>query len=119
MTFASLTPGSYIHINEIWDRIEKVIYLIMDAVLNAYFIKSVRKNLVSNGLQKYSSLLKFNVRIIFISLLMDVMIIAAMSIPNSFVYVFTWPVALHTLADWRTVTSSSIRSLTWSSSTLS
>lgn len=57
----------------------------MDAVLNAYFIKSVRKNLVANGLQKYSSLLNFNVRIIAISLLMDVMIIAAMSIPNSFV----------------------------------
>ncbi|KAB2577950.1 hypothetical protein BFW01_g9414 [Lasiodiplodia theobromae] len=84
---------TYIHINEIWDRIEKVIYLIMDAVLNAYFIKSVRKNLVSNGLQKYSSLLKFNVRIIFISLLMDVMIIAAMSIPNSFVYIQFHPLA--------------------------
>lgn len=75
----------YIHINEIWDRVEKVIYLVMDAALNGYFIKTVRKNLVANGLQKYSSLLNFNVRIIFISLLMDVMIIAAMSIPNSFV----------------------------------
>ncbi|KKY23084.1 hypothetical protein UCDDS831_g03209 [Diplodia seriata] len=83
----------YIHINEVWDRVEKVIYLVMDAVLNAYFIKSVRKNLVANGLQKYSSLLKFNVRIIAISLLMDVMIIAAMSIPNSFVYIQFHPLA--------------------------
>lgn len=83
----------YVHINEIWDRIEKVIYLIMDAVLNGYFIKTVRKNLVANGLQKYNSLLKFNVRIIFISLLMDVMIIAAMSIPNSFVYIQFHPLA--------------------------
>ncbi|GME27147.1 hypothetical protein GTA08_BOTSDO10248 [Neofusicoccum parvum] len=83
----------YIHINEIWDRVEKVIYLVMDAALNGYFIKTVRKNLVANGLQKYSSLLNFNVRIIFISLLMDVMIIAAMSIPNSFVYIQFHPLA--------------------------
>ena len=56
----------------------------MDAALNTYFIKTVRKNLVANGLQKYDSLMKYNMRIILVSLLMDIMIIAAMSIPNSF-----------------------------------
>jgi hypothetical protein len=73
------------HVNEIWDRIEKVIYLIIDAALNWYFLKTVKTNLVNNGLEKYNKLLRFNQRIIVLSLLMDVMIIAAMSIPNSFV----------------------------------
>lgn len=74
----------YIHINNIWDRTEKVIYLILDACLNWYFIRTVKHNLVVNGLQKYSRLVRFNQRIIIISLLMDVMIIGAMSIPNGF-----------------------------------
>jgi hypothetical protein len=57
----------------------------MDAGLNWYFLRVVKQNLINNGLQKYNKLLKFNERIIIVSLLMDVMIIAAMSIPNSFV----------------------------------
>ncbi|KAH7116178.1 hypothetical protein B0J11DRAFT_119129 [Dendryphion nanum] len=80
-------------INEIWDRIEKVLYLIIDALLNWYFLKVVKANLINNGLQKYNKLLLFNQRIIIVSLLMDVMIIAAMSIPNSFVYIQFHPLA--------------------------
>jgi len=79
------TLSSYIKINEIWDRIEKVLYLIIDALLNGYFLKTVKANLIKNGLEKYNKLLRFNQRIIVLSLLMDVMIIVAMSIPNSFV----------------------------------
>ena len=79
------TLSSYIEINEIWDRIEKVLYLIIDALLNGYFLKTVKANLIKNGLEKYNKLLRFNQRIIVLSLLMDVMIIVAMSIPNSFV----------------------------------
>jgi len=85
-TYAGLLITSrYVLINEIWDRTEKVIYLFIDALLNWYFLKTVKANLINNGLQKYNKLLRFNQRIIVISLLMDVMIIAAMSIPNSFV----------------------------------
>jgi hypothetical protein len=62
-----------------------VLYLIIDGLLNWYFLKVVKANLVNNGLQKYNKLLRFNQRIIVLSLLMDVMIIGAMSIPNSFV----------------------------------
>lgn len=80
-----LTSSRYHLINEIWDRIEKVLYLLIDAALNWYFLKVVKSNLINNGLQKYNKLLRFNQRIIIVSLLMDVMIIAAMSIPNSFV----------------------------------
>jgi hypothetical protein len=72
-------------INEIWDRIEKVLYLFMDAYLNAYFIRTVKENLVSNGLQKYNKLVRFNQYMIVVSLLMDVVIIGAMSLPNGFV----------------------------------
>lgn len=72
-------------INEYWDRIEKFLYLIVDASLNWYFLKTVKANLISDGLTKYNRLVRFNQRIVVISLLMDVMIIAAMSIPNSFV----------------------------------
>ena len=74
----------YILINNIWDRIEKVIYLFIDALLNWYFLKVVKANLINNGLQKYNKLLRFNQKIIILSLLMDVMIIGAMSIPNTF-----------------------------------
>ncbi|KAF2709053.1 hypothetical protein K504DRAFT_455957 [Pleomassaria siparia CBS 279.74] len=75
----------YERINTVWDRTEKVIYLFIDASLNWYFLRTVKSNLINNGLEKYNKLLRFNQRIIVFSLLMDVMIIAAMSIPNSFV----------------------------------
>ena len=76
---------TYIRINDICDRIEKVLYLLIDGTLNWYFIRVVKANLVRNGLQKYMKLVRFNQRIIIVSLLMDVMIIGAMSIPNGFV----------------------------------
>ncbi|KAL5379767.1 hypothetical protein DPSP01_008238 [Paraphaeosphaeria sporulosa] len=84
---------TYIFVNEIWDRIEKVLYLGIDAALNWYFLRVVKANLINNGLQKYNKLLRFNQRIIMLSLLMDVMIIAAMSIPNSFIYIQFHPLA--------------------------
>lgn len=39
----------YEHINNIWDRVEKVIYLVVDAALNWYFIDIVKKRLVKQG----------------------------------------------------------------------
>ncbi|OAL54555.1 hypothetical protein IQ07DRAFT_272625 [Pyrenochaeta sp. DS3sAY3a] len=84
---------TYHIVNEVWDRIEKALYLIIDAMLNWYFLKTVKANLIHNGLTKYNSLVRFNQRIVVLSLLMDVMIIAAMSIPNSFVYIQFHPLA--------------------------
>jgi len=80
-------------INEYWDRTEKALYLAVDGVLNWYFLKTVKVNLITNGLTKYNKLVRFNQRIVAVSLLMDVMIIAAMSIPNSFVYIQFHPLA--------------------------
>ncbi|OJD35384.1 uncharacterized protein BKCO1_1700048 [Diplodia corticola] len=84
---------TYIHINEVWDRCEKVIYLVVDASLNWYFIRIVQKNLVRQGLKKYESLVKFNIYIIGFSLSMDVLIISMMSLKNSFVYMQFHPLA--------------------------
>ncbi|RYP90260.1 hypothetical protein DL770_003629 [Monosporascus sp. CRB-9-2] len=83
----------YIHINEWWDRCEKVIYLLVDAALNFYFIAIVRRNLVQNGLQKYNRLVQFNMFIIGFSLSMDVLIISMMSLKNTFVYMQFHPLA--------------------------
>lgn len=78
---------TYVHVNEWWDRAEKIIYLLVDAALNFYFIRIVQKNLVELGLHKYKRLVWFNMSIIGFSLGMDVLIIAMMSLKNTFVYV--------------------------------
>ncbi|KAF5545341.1 hypothetical protein FMEXI_6089 [Fusarium mexicanum] len=83
----------YIHTNEWWDRCEKVIYLIVDGCLNFYFIHIVRKNLIIHGLTKYKRLTHFNMFIIGFSLSMDVLIIAMMSLRNTFVYMQFHPLA--------------------------
>ncbi|PNS16837.1 hypothetical protein CAC42_4801 [Sphaceloma murrayae] len=83
----------YIKLNEIWDRCEKGIYLIVDALLNLMFIRIVQQNLVSNGLKKYKRLVRFNMYIIGFSLSMDVLIIAMMSLNNTFVYMQFHPLA--------------------------
>jgi len=59
--------------------------LIVDLGLNWFFLRTVRLNLIANGLTKYDRLVCFNRKIVVFSILMDIMIIAAMSIPNSFV----------------------------------
>ncbi|KFA46013.1 hypothetical protein S40293_08776 [Stachybotrys chartarum IBT 40293] len=83
----------YIWINEWWDRIEKGIYLIVDACLNFYFIRIVKQNLVMHGLTKYCALMHFNMFIVGFSLSMDVLIIATMSLNNTFVYMQFHPLA--------------------------
>lgn len=83
----------YIHINEFWDRTEKVIYLLVDAALNLYFIIIVKRNLVANGLKKYKRLTNFNIFIIGFSLSMDILIISMMSLKNTFVYMQFHPLA--------------------------
>ncbi|KAH7000223.1 hypothetical protein EDB80DRAFT_106331 [Ilyonectria destructans] len=77
----------YIAINNIWDRCEKVIFAIMDAVLNFYFIWVVKKRLIANGLHKYNRLYQMNLFLVAISIALDILLIGMMSLPNSFVYV--------------------------------
>jgi len=76
---------TYIHINEIWDRCEKVIFLIVDAGLNIMFIYLVNSRLIANGLHKYRRLFRFNCGMIFISISLDIILIGTMSLPAGFV----------------------------------
>ncbi|QPC67987.1 hypothetical protein HYE67_010218 [Fusarium culmorum] len=45
----------WIRLNSIWDRCEKVIFAVVDGVLNGYFIYLVRSRLIENGLTNYLS----------------------------------------------------------------
>ncbi|KAG9847631.1 hypothetical protein KCU98_g5864, partial [Aureobasidium melanogenum] len=84
---------TYEKINVVWDRIEKVIILLVDAGLNYYFIIVVQKQLVKPGLTKYKPLVKFNLYMILISLAMDCLIIGMLSLKNSLVYLMFHPLA--------------------------
>lgn len=44
----------------------------VDAILNWYFVRVVKQRLVKQGSAKYNRLVVFNIRIIFLSLMMDV-----------------------------------------------
>ncbi|KAG8167819.1 hypothetical protein KVR01_003508 [Diaporthe batatas] len=76
---------AWIHFNEIWDRVEKGIFALIDLGLNLYFIYLVRSELVAHGLTKYTALYKFNLVMIVFSLSLDVILIGIMSLPDSFV----------------------------------
>lgn len=96
----------YMRLNDVWDRCEKVIFAIMDAALNFYFIYVVKKRLIANGLQKYTRLYQMNLALVVVSITLDVsfqftgpcfptcrangiqiLLICMMSLPNSFVYI--------------------------------
>ena len=63
---------TFVYVNDIWDRVEKVLYLIIDGALNGYFLYLVRAKLISRGLTKYKPLFNFNAVIVCVSLSMDV-----------------------------------------------
>ncbi|OBR14437.1 hypothetical protein CH63R_03163 [Colletotrichum higginsianum IMI 349063] len=84
---------TYIHINEIWDRIEKGIFLIVDAGLNLTFIYLVKSRLIASGLTKYTALFRFNLAMIAISMSLDIILIGLMSLPNTLIYAQFHPLA--------------------------
>ncbi|KAL1638029.1 hypothetical protein SLS58_009050 [Diplodia intermedia] len=84
---------TFVQINNIWDKITKVLIGANDAVLNWFFIAQVKKRLVANGLQKYNRLAAFNTRIALISVGMDFLIIGTMFLSNGAVFIQFHPVA--------------------------
>lgn len=63
----------FVRINEVWDRLSKVIILVVDAGLNWYFLRTVKKRLVEqHQLTKYKPLVGFNAKLMVVSILMDV-----------------------------------------------
>lgn len=62
----------YVNINKIWDRLEKVIFLVVDSTLSLYFVMLIRRNLIDNGLTKYMPLYRFNLFMVGCSIALDV-----------------------------------------------
>ncbi|KAH7153942.1 hypothetical protein DER46DRAFT_638023 [Fusarium sp. MPI-SDFR-AT-0072] len=92
----TVPPASqtFVRINEVWDRVSKVLILLVDAGLNWYFLRTVKKRLVEqHRLKKYEPLVGFNAKLMIISILMDGMLIGLMSLPNQVVYIQFHPVA--------------------------
>ena len=74
------------HVNSVWDRIEKVFFLCLDASLNIYFLRCVRHDLIRNGLSKYGTVFWFNVGTVVVSISLDVSAVNARSRP--------WPITV-------------------------
>ncbi|KAG4276961.1 hypothetical protein FPRO04_07707 [Fusarium proliferatum] len=90
----TIRPGqTYIDINNVWDRIEKGIFAVIDLALNFYFVYLVRSSLISYGLTKYVVLYRFNLVMVIVSISMDILIIGSMSLRNTFLYVEFHPLA--------------------------
>ncbi|KAH6640006.1 hypothetical protein BKA67DRAFT_490901, partial [Truncatella angustata] len=86
-------PKGFVAINAYWDKISKVLICIVDAALNVYFLRTVRQRLVKyHGLQKYAPLVSFNSKLMFVSILMDLMLIGLMFLPNQVVFIQFHPV---------------------------
>ena len=83
----------FVDINNIWDKISKVIILIVDAGLNWYFLRTVKIRLVQqHGLTKYAPLVGFNGKLMVLSIAMDALLIGLMFLPNQVVYIQFHPV---------------------------
>ncbi|KAH6996978.1 hypothetical protein EDB80DRAFT_138268 [Ilyonectria destructans] len=83
----------WIHVNNIYDRLEKAVFAVIDVCLNLYFVHLVRSSLIEYGLTKYILLYRFNLAMVAVSLTMDILIIATMSLNNTFLYVIFHPLA--------------------------
>ncbi|KAJ4367022.1 hypothetical protein N0V83_007552 [Neocucurbitaria cava] len=83
----------FVDINNIWDKISKVLILIVDAGLNWYFLRTVKIRLVQqHGLTKYAPLVGFNAKLMVLSIGMDALLIGLMFLKNPVVYIQFHPV---------------------------
>ena len=64
---------TFVAINKYWDRLSKILIMLVDAYLNWYFVYVVRARLVKfHGLRKYQSLVNYYTRLGIVSVAMDV-----------------------------------------------
>lgn len=63
---------THVFVNDIWDRVEKVIFCIIDAGCNLYFIYLIRSRLIANGMTKYNIIYRINLGLIAVSISLDV-----------------------------------------------
>ncbi|EXU98775.1 hypothetical protein X797_008012 [Metarhizium robertsii] len=60
----------------VWDRISKILILLVDAGLNYYFLRTVKRRLIlQHALTKYTPLVSFNAKLMVLSVCMDVVYI--------------------------------------------
>ncbi|KID66393.1 hypothetical protein MAN_04674, partial [Metarhizium hybridum] len=74
----TVPPASqvYVDINRVWDRISKILILLVDAGLNYYFLRTVKRRLIlQHALTKYTPLVSFNAKLMVLSVCMDVVYI--------------------------------------------
>ncbi|OAL50999.1 hypothetical protein IQ07DRAFT_508713 [Pyrenochaeta sp. DS3sAY3a] len=84
---------TFVKINNIWDKISKVLILLVDAGLNWYFLRTVKIRLVQqHGLTKYQPLVGFNAKLMVLSVAMDGLLIGLMFLKNGVVYIQFHPV---------------------------
>jgi len=75
---------TFVNINNVWDKISKVLILIVDAGLNWYFLRIVQIRLVKqHGLKKYAPLVGFNAKLMVLSIGMDVSLTQTPRTPTS------------------------------------
>ncbi|RSL95309.1 hypothetical protein CEP52_012136 [Fusarium oligoseptatum] len=86
------TPAQ-VHHNVIFEKVEKIFFLIIDLGLNMYFLYLVRYRLIEDGLSKYWRLFNFNAGMVGISTTMDILLLGFLSLPNPYLYVQFAPVA--------------------------
>ncbi|KAK4176961.1 hypothetical protein QBC36DRAFT_387063 [Triangularia setosa] len=82
---------TFIRVNNIWDRVEKALFLVIDCCLNVYFMWMVRTKLIANGLKKYELVYRFNLTMMFVSLSLDILIITLMSWEDDALYMQAHP----------------------------
>lgn len=59
-------------LNAVWDRAKQAVLVLLDVGLNGYFLYCVRNRLIANGLDKYRSLFRLNILMVFIVVALDV-----------------------------------------------
>lgn len=74
----------YVHLNFIWEKVEKSIFLIVDLGLNIYFLYLIRSKLITKGLTKYNRLYRFNAYMVVVSVCMDAALLGMLSLPNHY-----------------------------------
>lgn len=74
--------------NNVVGRLEKAIFLVIDAILNFLFLYLVRSKLILSGLTKYWALFWFNLGMVAISISLDITAIGIVSLSLTEMLVF-------------------------------
>ncbi|PLW34559.1 hypothetical protein PCASD_12931 [Puccinia coronata f. sp. avenae] len=96
---------TFIKLNNIFYPTIRILCLLTNLFLSVTFIQSVKKTLVANGLEKYNKLLKFNAKIMGLSLLLDTVPIFLLVCQSSLVYISFFPLSTMVKLEMELVTN--------------